>query len=560
MSNNPTRKRLSELQRCEIIAKLSRTSAPSKRSLAREYGVSEGAVRKVWENREAILHRSALLTEEKKETTFRSSVGRFTELEDMLYVWIDSMRRASLPVPPSLVIAKAKIIASNLSIPESDFKASWQWLSRFRVRHGLQKILLHGEGAEVNKNDPELLAALEELYEIISNYKPENVYNMDETGLFFRLLPRYSLLMPEEDLSTTRGKKKSKDRLSLIVCANATGSHKIPCTLIGKPKEPACIKDRQWPIPYVNQAKAWMDVETCWKWFNNVFFPEVKRRTGRSALLLLDNAPGHFQAFERDNIRVVFFPPNCTSWKQPCDMGIIAALKKRYKYLYLKDVLDFYQLDDEAKARKKEQARRLRRGSAGVLYGNPAHLLDAANYVKEAWDSVSEASIRNAFRKAEIMPNALCMEDEYNNNNTNIEDDMMNAFEELHLGIDSSELDEFIHADDENNEIFSASVLEDVEEVLETMNISEIAESEDDNEADPSHTQFEGFKDLYEQVLDIEDQLLCHEVQIEAGETYDDLKKSFEVFQNKLRTLMLSAKRKKLQNLRQMTIHDYYVR
>jgi hypothetical protein len=280
MSNNPTRKRLSELQRCEIIAKLSRTSAPSKRSLAREYGVSEGAVRKVWENREAILHRSALLTEEKKETTFRSSVGRFTELEDMLYVWIDSMRRASLPVPPSLVIAKAKIIASNLSIPESDFKASWQWLSRFRVRRGLQKILLHGEGAEVNKNDPELLAALEELYEIISNYEPENVYNMDETGLFFRLLPRYSLLMPEEDLSTTRGKKKSKDRLSLIVCANATGSHKIPCTLIGKPKEPACIKDRQWPIPYVNQAKAWMDVETCWKWFNNVFFPEVKRRTG----------------------------------------------------------------------------------------------------------------------------------------------------------------------------------------------------------------------------------------------------------------------------------------
>ena len=70
-------------------------------------------------------------------------------------------------------------------------------------------------------------------------------------------------------------------------------------------------------------------------------------------------------------------------------------------------------------------------------------------------------------------------------------------------------------------------------------------------------TQFEGFEDLYEQVLDIEDQLLCHEVQIEADETYDDLKKSFEVFQNKLRTLLLRAKRKKLHNLRQMTIHDY---
>jgi len=124
-------------------------------------------------------------------------------------------------------------------------------------------MLLHGEGAKVNKNNLELLATLEELYGIITQYDLENVYNMDETGLFFRLLPRYSLLMPNEDISTTRGKKKAKDRVSFIVCANASGTHKIPCALIGKPKEPACIKDRQWPILYFNQAKAWMDVETC---------------------------------------------------------------------------------------------------------------------------------------------------------------------------------------------------------------------------------------------------------------------------------------------------------
>jgi hypothetical protein len=61
-----------------------------------------------------------------KEKTLRSSVGRFTELEDMLYIWIDSMRRANLPVLPSLAIAKAKNIASSLSISEMDFKASWQ--------------------------------------------------------------------------------------------------------------------------------------------------------------------------------------------------------------------------------------------------------------------------------------------------------------------------------------------------------------------------------------------------------------------------------------------------
>ena len=53
----------------------------------------------------------------------------------------------------------------------------------------------------------------------------------------------------------------------------------------------------------------------------------------------MDNAPGDFEAFKEDNIRVVFFPLNIMSWKQPCDQGIIAALKKRAKYSYLKDGL-----------------------------------------------------------------------------------------------------------------------------------------------------------------------------------------------------------------------------
>jgi hypothetical protein len=65
------------------------------------------------------------MSDEAKEKTFRSSVGRFTELEDMLYIWSDNMHHANLPVLPSFTIAKSKSIASSLSIPETDFKASW---------------------------------------------------------------------------------------------------------------------------------------------------------------------------------------------------------------------------------------------------------------------------------------------------------------------------------------------------------------------------------------------------------------------------------------------------
>jgi hypothetical protein len=104
--------------------KLNKMDAPNKRAIAREYDVSEGAIRKVQDKRDQILERYALMSDEAKEKTFRSSVGRFTKLEDMLYIWIDNMRHAYLLVPPSLAIAKVKSVALSLSIPKTNFKAS----------------------------------------------------------------------------------------------------------------------------------------------------------------------------------------------------------------------------------------------------------------------------------------------------------------------------------------------------------------------------------------------------------------------------------------------------
>jgi hypothetical protein len=63
MLKKPNGKRFNEHQRCEIISKLSKTNAPSKRALAREYIVIEDAIRKVWDNQEVILEWSTLLFE-----------------------------------------------------------------------------------------------------------------------------------------------------------------------------------------------------------------------------------------------------------------------------------------------------------------------------------------------------------------------------------------------------------------------------------------------------------------------------------------------------------------
>ena len=49
---------LTEAQRCEIIAKLMKPNAPNKQGLGLEEGVNEGAIRKVWDNRENILQQN----------------------------------------------------------------------------------------------------------------------------------------------------------------------------------------------------------------------------------------------------------------------------------------------------------------------------------------------------------------------------------------------------------------------------------------------------------------------------------------------------------------------
>jgi hypothetical protein len=84
--------------------------------------------------------------------------------------------------------------------------------------------------------------------------------------------------------------------------------------------------------------------------------------------------------------------------------------------------------------------------------------------------------------------------------------------ESLNLSIDPSEVEEFVHIDDEDNEEYATTVLEDVEELLETMKIAEMAMDDDGdvniqklNVGLENRVIFQGFDFLYKQVLDIED-------------------------------------------------------
>ena len=125
---------------------------------------------------------------------------------------------------------------------------------------------------------------------------------------------------------------KNKDRVTLVLAVNATGSHKIPVAIIGKAAVPLCFKSPRapCPLPYFSQPSAWMDGDVYEKWFNTVFVPAVRERTRLLCVLDVDNCGAH-NKLEHPQVAICPLPPNVTSVHQPLDAGIIAALKRCYK-------------------------------------------------------------------------------------------------------------------------------------------------------------------------------------------------------------------------------------
>jgi len=71
------------------------------------------------------------------------------------------------------------------------------------------------------------------------NYANRNIYNADKTGMFFRFPLSQTLRFKGE---TCSGGKLSKERLTILVPSNMTGSDNKRLRIIGKSKTPNVLK------------------------------------------------------------------------------------------------------------------------------------------------------------------------------------------------------------------------------------------------------------------------------------------------------------------------------
>jgi len=72
------------------------------------------------------------------------------------------------------------------------------------------------------------------------------------------------------------------DRVTLVLCINVTGSHKLPVAMVGTANNPLCFRDEgnACPLPYFSQRKASMDKFFYAQWCQTVFLPVVRERHG----------------------------------------------------------------------------------------------------------------------------------------------------------------------------------------------------------------------------------------------------------------------------------------
>ncbi|GBL81347.1 Tigger transposable element-derived protein 6 [Araneus ventricosus] len=122
--------------------------------------------------------------------------------------------------------------------------------------------VISGESKDVDHNSENWIT--ETLSKILKDYKPENIFNADETALFFQCLPQKALTLKKEKCF---GGKQSNARLTVMLGANMTGHQKLKPLVIGRSKNPRCFKGaKSVEVDYDFNKKSWMTSEICEKW------------------------------------------------------------------------------------------------------------------------------------------------------------------------------------------------------------------------------------------------------------------------------------------------------
>ena len=312
----------------------------------------------------------------------RDIVVKFPLTNAALELWVSHCTSSNVLLTGDILRQKWKSYATIFQEEGAEeLKLSNGWLSSIKARTGLKQVQRHGEGESVNLGDVNRERA--RLRDILRHYKPQDIFNMDETGLYYAMPPSKGLSAN----TNAKGVKTSKMRLTYAFTCNADGSESLEPIIVGKALKPRCFKKKtgkEHGYYYRANHTAWMTSEIFTEWVTD--WDRICQEKGRQIILLVDNFAGHVCHEPLKNITIEKFQPNMTSHVQPLDAGIITSFKAHYRALFNQRALFRFDTGDSFES----------------IYS--INQLEAMKLAEIAWSKVTETTKANCFRKTEILP------------------------------------------------------------------------------------------------------------------------------------------------------------
>jgi hypothetical protein len=266
------------------------------------------------------------------------------EEEKALVKFLLLMSDLGQPVRIKFVRSLARSIACRRSAKNIPIKPPGKnWPQAFEKRHPeLQARRVRS--IDWNRHGRNIREKIEEWFVVIGRVLqdpavlPENVYNMDETGVMLSMLGSVKVLVGKDDRQNYRGAAVKRTMVTAVECISGDGRALLPLIIW-----PASTHRSNWTTyktpgwHYAHSEKGYNDSKISLEWLTRVFDPQTRERANGKPRVLICDGFGTHETLEilefclANNITLCRLPSHTSHKLQPCDVGPFAPLKTAYR-------------------------------------------------------------------------------------------------------------------------------------------------------------------------------------------------------------------------------------